>query len=86
MLRGWGHGWLGATLYFFFCQEDTPEEAEVRPQRPRSFQQKRDYFQKMGEGAQGGGSHAMPVAWGGEATLCSPASKACPGAQINRPL
>nr|XP_042139057.1 LOW QUALITY PROTEIN: myosin XVB [Peromyscus maniculatus bairdii] len=30
-------------------REDTPEEAEVRPQRPRSFQQKRDYFQKMGQ-------------------------------------
>uniref|UniRef100_A0A8C2MHB8 Myosin XVB n=1 Tax=Cricetulus griseus TaxID=10029 RepID=A0A8C2MHB8_CRIGR len=28
---------------------DTPEEATGRPQRPRSFQQKRDYFQKMGQ-------------------------------------
>ncbi|XP_028608612.1 myosin XVB [Grammomys surdaster] len=28
---------------------DTPEEAESRPQRPKSFQQKRDYFQKMGQ-------------------------------------
>lgn len=35
------------------CQEDAPEEAEGRPQRPRSFQQKRDYFQKMGKGPQG---------------------------------
>lgn len=46
--------WLtGAALHFLFCQEDTPEDSEARPQRPRSFQQKRDYFQKMGEG----GSH-----------------------------
>lgn len=46
--------WLtGAALHFLFCQEDTPEDTEARPQRPRSFQQKRDYFQKMGEG----GSH-----------------------------
>lgn len=30
-------------------REDTPEEAEIRPQRPKSFQQKRDYFQKMGQ-------------------------------------
>lgn len=41
-----------------FCQEDTPEEAESRPQRPKSFQQKREYFQKMGKGAQGG-SHVI---------------------------
>nr|XP_034363961.1 myosin XVB [Arvicanthis niloticus] len=31
------------------CLRDTPEEAESRPQRPRSFQQKREYFQKMGQ-------------------------------------
>ncbi|KAL1779953.1 myosin XVB [Sigmodon hispidus] len=30
-------------------REDNPEETEIRPQRPRSFQQKRDYFQKMGQ-------------------------------------
>lgn len=30
-------------------REDAPEEAEIRPQRPKSFQQKRDYFQKMGQ-------------------------------------
>uniref|UniRef100_I7HPW8 Myosin XVB n=2 Tax=Mus musculus TaxID=10090 RepID=I7HPW8_MOUSE len=30
-------------------REDTPEEAESKPQRPKSFQQKRDYFQKMGQ-------------------------------------
>lgn len=41
-----------------FCQEDAPEEAQSKPQRPRSFQQKRDYFQKMGECAQGG-SHVI---------------------------
>lgn len=29
--------------------EDTPEETEARPPRPKSFQQKRDYFQKMGQ-------------------------------------
>ncbi|XP_048652671.1 myosin XVB [Marmota marmota marmota] len=30
-------------------REETSEEAEDRPQRPKSFQQKRDYFQKMGQ-------------------------------------
>lgn len=39
----------------FFYQKDAPEEAEIRPQRPKSFQQKRDYFQKMGKG----GSHVI---------------------------
>lgn len=48
----------GPALHFFFCQEDTPEEAESRPQRPRSFQQKRDYFQKMGKVPQSG-SHVI---------------------------
>ncbi|KAM6163520.1 myosin XVB [Rhynchocyon petersi] len=31
-------------------REEPTEEAEDRPQRPKSFQQKRDYFQRMGEG------------------------------------
>ncbi|KAM5149121.1 LOW QUALITY PROTEIN: myosin XVB [Callospermophilus lateralis] len=31
------------------CLRETSEEAEDRPQRPKSFQQKRDYFQKMGQ-------------------------------------
>ncbi|XP_030778333.1 myosin XVB isoform X4 [Rhinopithecus roxellana] len=32
------------------CLRETSEEAEDRPCRPKSFQQKRNYFQKMGEG------------------------------------
>lgn len=31
------------------CQQEAPQEAEDRHPRPRSFQQKRDYFQKLGE-------------------------------------
>ncbi|XP_046533325.1 myosin XVB isoform X15 [Equus quagga] len=31
------------------CLRETLQEAEDRPQRPKSFQQKRDYFQKMGQ-------------------------------------
>ncbi|XP_070339737.1 myosin XVB isoform X8 [Equus asinus] len=30
-------------------RQETLQEAEDRPQRPKSFQQKRDYFQKMGQ-------------------------------------
>jgi myosin-15 len=35
---------VGASL-----REETSEDAEDKPQHPRSFQQKRDYFQKMGQ-------------------------------------
>ncbi|XP_070416092.1 myosin XVB isoform X5 [Equus przewalskii] len=31
------------------CLRETLQEAEDRPQRPKSFQQKRDYFQRMGQ-------------------------------------
>lgn len=39
----------GAMVHFFLHQEETSEEAEDRSQHPKSFQQKRDFFQKMGE-------------------------------------
>lgn len=46
--------WLAEDAALHFFQEDPPGEPEGRPQRPKSFQQKRDYFQKMGEDVQGG--------------------------------
>ncbi|KAK2112051.1 hypothetical protein P7K49_011798 [Saguinus oedipus] len=47
--EGWGEcvTWSGwAATHFCSCQE-TSEETEDRPCRPKSFQQKRNYFQKM---------------------------------------
>lgn len=61
---------VGTALIFRLGQEEPPEE-DVPDGfwRPKSFQQKRDYFQKMGEDAQGGGF----TGWGGGAP-CSPES------------
>ena len=44
----------GLLLLFPFLPQETSQEAEVRPRHPKSFRQKRDYFQNLGEGPWGG--------------------------------
>lgn len=50
----WQLGWQGCSFCSPSCQQEAPQEAEDRHPRPRSFQQKRDYFQKLGEHPWGG--------------------------------
>uniref|UniRef100_A0A673U992 Myosin XVB n=1 Tax=Suricata suricatta TaxID=37032 RepID=A0A673U992_SURSU len=40
---------------------ETSQEPRNKPQRPKSFRQKQDYFQKLGEGARGGRPVQRPV-------------------------
>lgn len=68
------------------CQQEPTQEAEDRPQRPKSFQQKWEYFQKLGEDTWGGkppppGTQPPPPPGQGMVG-CTPllgVSVACPG-------
>ena len=71
------------------CQH-TSEEAPLDKDRPKSFQQKRDYFQKMGEGTWGGErtqtlGPCPGLARGSGVHLLPWVCVACPGAWMGRP-